>query len=148
MKDCEPLDDKERSELAELRIYWSDLAKKIHGNSLDSIENASKQLISTAGILIGLYSSVLGFSDLDKSNLPLHSIVLYCLPLFFWLISLASAVLVFWHSSHNLYLNQSAQIKREFDNILNGKQRLLQVAGLFLVAGVLFIVLVVFFLFD
>jgi hypothetical protein len=82
--------------------YWREVANEAPVQALTRLEEAAKQIISLNAALQGLYFAVFAFSDLRKQvsilAMPIQRdalLVIFFIPVAFWMISLYCATQVF-----------------------------------------------------
>ena len=113
--------------------FWLKKMQDITAESIKSIEEAGKQLISMITVLQGVYTAVLAFSgikEIPKANL--FSAIVYISPIFLWLISLFFALRVFQTKRYLYYSNSPDSSKETFKKIADYKQKNLNIAYYFL----------------
>ena len=117
--------------------FWKDTAKGLLGESIKSIEETAKQIIGVAGILEGLYFHAIAYSDVRGKLGSGWLVLLYLIPLAFWLVSLLAALLVFFPRAYESNVSSWRESKAAFERIVTWKHKALKVAGLFLALGAL-----------
>src|SRR5947209_17385467 len=80
----------------ETRSFWREMGKNMIHESIGTIDETSKQLVTVTAILEGLYFHAIAFSSLHGKVSNPWSLVLYLLPIGLLLISLSAALLVFF----------------------------------------------------
>lgn len=109
--------------------FWLNTLKKITADSIESIENAGKQLISMITVLEGIYTAVIAFSGIKE--IPRGNVlasIFYILPILLWLVSLFFALRIFKTQKFVYYSNSPDSAKRTFWEIARRKQRNLDIA--------------------
>jgi len=117
--------------------FWKDTAKGLLGESVKSIEETAKQIVGVAGILEGLYFHAIAYSDVRGKLASGWLVLLYVMPLAFWLGSLLAALLVFFPRTYASNISSWRESKAAFERIVTYKHAVLKIAGLFLVLGAL-----------
>ncbi|MFB0533824.1 MAG: hypothetical protein ACETWR_02465 [Anaerolineae bacterium] len=117
--------------------FWKDTAKGLLGESIKSIEETAKQVIGVAGILEGLYFHAIAYSDVRGKLGSGWLVLLYLIPLAFWLVSLLAALLVFFPRAYESNISSWRESKTAFERIVTWKHNALKVAGGFLILGAL-----------
>lgn len=117
--------------------FWKDTAKVLLGESIKSIEETAKQIIGVAGILEGLYFHAIAYSDIRGQLGGVGPLLLYLLPLLFWLVSLLAALLVFFPRTYASNISSWLESKAAFERVVTYKHTMLKTAGLFLALGAL-----------
>jgi len=141
-------DNDEVIEVDGLPLNDSDLAllgtaQDMIEKGIDSQECGAKQVISTAGLLLGIYFVAISLSDLKKGLVaqqlePCEQavlVVVFVAPIIFWLISMVLALRVFVPVSHydDIYSHEKAL--GTYTRILNLKYKRLKYAIMMLVLG-------------
>lgn len=127
---------------AEPNPFWKENAEKIVGESISAIEATARQFVLITSLLQGIYFHAITFSDLRAWSG--YSLLIYVAPLFFWLLSLIFAVLVFFRRTFDTNINSSQRSKETFEKIVKEKCRLVQVSGVALILS--FVALLLAFL--
>ena len=117
--------------------FWKDTARGLLGESIKSIEETAKQIIGVAGILEGLYFHAIAYSDVRGKLGSGWLVLLYLIPLAFWLVSLLAALLVFFPRTYASNISSWRESKAFFGRIVAYKHNMLKIAGLFLALGAL-----------
>ncbi len=128
---------------AEPNPFWKENAEKIVGESISAIEGTARQFVLITSLLQGIYFHAITFSDLRAWSG--YSLLIYAAPLFFWLLSLIFAVLVFFRRTFDTNINSSQRSKETFEKIVKEKCRLVQVSGIALILS--FVALLLAFLY-
>lgn len=138
--------------------YWRQVGIEAPVQAITRVEDAAKQLISLTAALQGLYFAVFAFSDLRKQivalNLPVPGnlvLLLFFLPIVFWLLSLFCATQVFVPRMHlDVNLNDMSiaawqHIKQKYESIMEKKLHWLTRSQMMLVIsfGAVLLVLVI-----
>ena len=138
--------------------YWRQVGIEAPVQAVTRVEDAAKQLIGLTAALQGLYFAVFAFSDLRKQivalSLPVPGrlvLLLFFLPIVFWLISLFCATQVFVPKMHlDVNLNDMSiaawqQIKQKYEAIVEKKLDWLHRSQMLLVIsfGAVLLVLVI-----
>lgn len=116
---------------AEPNPFWKQNAEKLVGESISSVEDTAKQFVIITGLLEGIYFHAITFSDVK--SMEGGSVLMYAAPLVLWLISLIFAVMVLVRKKYGININSSRDSKEKFENILEGKYKLIRISGLFLI---------------
>ena len=97
--------------------FWLETARSVSKESISSLEDAAKQIITITSLTQGIYFAAISFSDLKKA-LVVHDwqgwllVLLFASPIMLWLVSLAFAVRVFSPETYKTNL-QSPDLARE-----------------------------------
>lgn len=130
------------------RTFWWGMAEKLVQEAIPAIEEAAKQAATIAGILIGFYTNILAFSELPQKNPELWQVVLYLVPLVFWVIGLSCALSVFWTKTYEVTLFNAEQAKETFDNIIKRKHSRTRFSFVLLSVGIIFTIISIFIYFS
>ena len=117
------------------RSFWRKTGRKLVRKSIDAVENTSRQILTVAGILEGLYFHAISFSDL-RARLNTGLMVLYILPLVLLLLSLVAAFGVFFPERYRINILSSEGSKAAYEEILRSKLLAMRIAAVFLLLGV------------
>jgi hypothetical protein len=120
------------SMLDEGHVFWRETTRDLLRESVGSLEETAKQMIGVIALLEGLYFHAVTYANL---HLDTTKIVIYLLPLVFWLISLLFSLVVFFPRAYLTNTNSWREGKTTFERLVLFKHRALMVAGIFLVLG-------------
>ena len=138
--------------------YWRQVGIEAPAQAITRVEDAAKQLIGLTAALQGLYFAIFAFSDLRKQivalSLPVPGnmvLLLFFLPIVFWLLSLICATQVFVPRMHldvnfnDVSIAAWQQIKQKYESIMEKKLNWLTRSQWLLVIsfGVVLLVLVI-----
>lgn len=132
------------------KTFWLALGSDLEKQSIPTLNDAAKQLVSVTSLLQTFYFAAISFSDIKKglADAPFPEqcflSVLMALPLILWLASLAYAIGVFLPRHADVAMNDPEDIKRNYDARTAEKFAGLQRAHRFLVAGFVPLILNVF----
>lgn len=115
--------------------FWEEVSKEIVKESIGSLEEATKQTVSTIGILSGLYINAVAFGDINETDLNLLQILIYALPLVCWLLGIYFAIQVRWNQYYKLDLFDAYEAKSTWEQIVNFKHQNLNIANIYLLLG-------------
>lgn len=121
--------------LEEARLFWRETGRGLIRDSILAIDETARQIITVSGILEGLYFHSITFSDIRKelTNLDLF---IYILPLVLLLLSLATALLVFFPERYRVNILSSDGSKKIYEDIVKSKLTTMRVSAIFLVLGI------------
>ena len=80
----------------ETRAFWRDLGKDMARESIATIDETARQVITVAGILEGLYFHAIAFGDLRGKVAGGWPMAIYLAPIVLLLFSLCAGLLVFF----------------------------------------------------
>lgn len=129
----------------ETRSFWREIGKNMIHESIGTIDETSKQLVTVTAILEGLYFNAIAFSSLHGKVSSPWAFALYLLPIGLFLISLTAALLVFFPSSYQLNIHSSEAAQLVYERVVKRKLLFLRVAAAFLVLGIVSLFVVVLF---
>ena len=122
--------------LEDSRAFWRELGKGMIRESIGTIDETARQIIGVAGILEGLYFHAIAFTDL-QGKLTGRAMWVYLAPVLLLLISLVSALLVFFPDRYRLNFNSSEASKRVYERVVSSKLLALRVGSFFLALGII-----------
>jgi hypothetical protein len=109
---------------------------KLFAGSLESFDNAAKNLVALAALLLTAYMGIFTFFKInEKMNSP-YILGLLIIILFIWLLSVVFSVLAFTPFRGEIDLNCVTEIENSLYNISNRKRKFL------LIGFILFIVFI------
>lgn len=126
--------------LTRLDRFWLETAQGAAKESVTALEEAAKQLISVTSLLQAIYFAAISFSEV-KGGLASEGAVgwmlllMFVLPIVFWLISLSFAVRVFKPETYKTNLSSPDLAQKMYGDMVAYKHRQLRRAHLFLVLG-------------
>ncbi len=112
--------------------FWRENAQRLVGESIPTIEEVAKQLITVNSILEGIYFAAITFSEI-KPVLTASVAAIYLAPILFWLLSLIFAVLTLSPKSYAININSSQDAKDRYSEIVSRKYRWLTLSEVFLI---------------
>jgi hypothetical protein len=126
--------------VSSLDKFWLDAAREANKDSIGSLEEAAKQLITAVTLLQGIYFAAISFSDVKKTmdvegNFGLLRILLFIGPIILWLICLILAVQVFKPETYSTNLSSPDLAKETLTAIVQYKKKRLDQAYLALLFG-------------
>jgi hypothetical protein len=122
-------------DLEEGRLFWREAGRRLVRKSIDSVEETSRQIITVAGILEGLYFHAISFSDI-RTTLDNTSLAIYILPLVLLLLSLVVAFAVFFPERYRINIFSSEGSKAIYEDIVRSKLLTMRIAAVLLMIGV------------
>jgi len=115
--------------------FWLEQGKKMIDGSLDAIWEAAKSMITGLELLQAVYLGILGFSNFIPETLPLSHKSLFIVPLLVWLIALYFSLEVMMTKRREINPYAPEAIAQKAEEILQEKQRQLQIAFWLLAVG-------------
>ena len=138
--------------VTDLDEFWLETARGTVKESISSLEEAAKQLISAVTLVEGIYFAAVSFSDLRKVTAVQDTdawlrVLLFVSPIVIWLICLFFAVRVFTPETYKTNLSSPELAEGVYKEMVGYKHRNLKRAYWALLAGfVTMMVAVVYYL--
>ncbi len=120
----------------EAREFWREMARTLIRESITSVDETAKQVVTAAGVLAGLYFNAIAFGDLRGAVKGFGELWPYLLPIVFLLGSLFFALFVFLPSSYRVNLHSSHGARQVYERVVRRKLLHLRLAAAFLLLGV------------
>jgi|SRR5581483_5731230 hypothetical protein len=105
--------------------------------SFETIDEAAKQLIGLDGLISGIYFGAVTFANIKPAVLNPWTGALLLAPILLWFVSLIFAVLTIAPGKYPYNPHSPDDSRRQYENILARKYRLLQIALWLFVTSVL-----------
>jgi hypothetical protein len=121
----------------ETRSFWRDLGREMVRESIATIDETARQIITVAGVLEGLYFHAITFGDLRGKLAVDWPLALYLAPIVLLLISLCAGLLVFLPAHYRLNLHSSQASQEIHERVIASKLRRLRTAAVFLVLAII-----------
>jgi hypothetical protein len=126
--------------VSSLDNFWLETARGSVKESIGSLEEAAKQLITAVTLLQGIYFAAISFSDVKKAMdvegvLGWLRILLFVAPIILWLACLILAVQVFKPETYTTNLSSPDLAKETLMKIVRYKKEKLDQAYLMLLIG-------------
>lgn len=112
--------------------FWRENAQNLVRESISTIEEGAKQLITINSVLEGIYFPAITFSDI-KPVTTVFVAAIYLAPVFLWLLSLVFAVLTLSPKNYAININSSSDSKERFNEIIAKKHMMLKWSECFLI---------------
>jgi len=130
--------------------FWLETGEFLIKESIPSLENAAKQLISITSILQTIYFAAISFSNLQKeiASIEQYKIIvsiIFISPIVCWIVAIAFATLVFIPQSYQTNLKSPTSNERLFLQIAERKHQSLHRAHIWLLLGFFFLLVVLLF---
>ena len=124
---------------------WLAHGAKMLEESVPGVHNAASELIKALGLLQTVYLGILGFAKFIPENMEVYNKALFVVPLIPWIVATYHCLRVMKTETVKLNLRSPSDIREKASQLLEDKQRHLETAFAFLIAGiVLAFVMVVF----
>ena len=125
--------------VTELDQFWLKMARRIVKESIGSLEDAARQLITVVTLVEGIYFAAISFSDVRKvltsPGQPAWVVFLFISPIILWLICLVFAIRVFSPESYRSNMSSPELAKNVYLEIVAYKHKMLRRAYLSLLIG-------------
>jgi hypothetical protein len=128
----------------ETRSFWREIGKNMIHESIGTLDETSKQLVTVTAILEGLYFHAIAFSSLRGKVSNPWFLILYLLPIGLLLLSLSAALLVFFPTRYRLSIHSSEAAQLVYERVIKGKLMFLTISSVFLVLSIISLLIVVF----
>jgi hypothetical protein len=102
--------------------FWLEQGGRMLAESLTTVRTAASALLSTLGVLQGIYLGILGFAKFLHETLPLSHKALFIVPLVLWLWGLYYCLDVVMTKRLTLYLHSPSDIRAKSTELLLKKQ--------------------------
>ena len=118
--------------------FWLEQGQKLIEESLPSIREAAKGLMTALGAVKGIYLGIIGLKPFFSAEAPPSDValVLYLLPLLFWLASIYFGMGVMMTRRWNYHKDSPDSIQDLLGRILKSKQQSLFIAFWLFGAGI------------
>ncbi len=117
-------------------VKWLGLMESAREKSLETIDEAAKQLIGLDGLISGIYFGAVTFSNIQPAVLNPLSGALLLAPILLWFVSLIFAVLTIAPGKYPYNPHSPDDARRQYENILAHKYRFMQIALWLFVASI------------
>jgi len=125
--------------------FWLKQGEKMFEDSLPSIREAAKSLMTGLGVLKGIYLGILGFSDFVPKAASWTLKGLFILPLLFWLLALYCCLCVMMTKAHSINLHSPESIRQICELTLKEKQNYLLCAFVMLAVGLIIAIFLIIY---
>jgi hypothetical protein len=117
-------------------VKWLALMESARDKSLETIDEAAKQLIGLDGLISGIYFGAVTFANIKPDVLNPWSGALLLAPIGLWFLSLIFAVLTLAPGKYPYNPHSPDDARRQYEKILAHKYLFLQIALWLFVASV------------
>ena len=123
--------------LEEARAFWRQTGRELVKESIKTVDETARQIITVTGILVGLYFHAISFSDIRQDGaLSGGTLLIYILPLALLVFSLVAAFLVFFPERYRINILSSAGSQKVYEDIVRNKLFFMRLAAVLLMLGV------------
>ncbi|MFL5802546.1 MAG: hypothetical protein ACJ8CR_12505 [Roseiflexaceae bacterium] len=120
----------------ETRSFWRDLGRAMVRESIATIDETARQIITVAGVLEGLYFHAITFGDLRGKVPGGWPLAIYLAPIVLLLFSLCAGLLVFFPAHYRLNLHSSQASQEVHERVVASKLRLMRIAAVCLILAI------------
>lgn len=120
---------------------WNEIGKDLLRTSIQSLDEKAKQLLGATTILVGLYFNAIAFSGLHNKVVVKWQLVVYLAPVVLLLISITASLLVFSPKAYLFNTSSSEASRVIYSLVINRRSRLLMIASVFLILGIVSLLL-------
>jgi hypothetical protein len=124
---------------------WLAHGAKMLEESVPGVRNAASELIKALGLLQTVYLGILGFAKFIPENMEVHNKALFVVPLIPWIVATYYCLRVMKTETVKLNLRSPSDIREKASQLLEDKQRHLEIAFAFLIAGIVMAFVMVVF---
>jgi hypothetical protein len=124
---------------------WLAHGTKMLEDSVPGVRSAASELIKALGLLQTVYLGILGFAKFIPENMEVYNKALFVVPIVPWVIGTYYCLRVMKTEIVKINLRSPSDIREKAAELLEGKQRHLEIAFAFLIAGILFAFVMVVF---
>jgi len=122
--------------LPEIMDFWRENGRDIVKQSIESLDQAAKQILTVAGILEGLYFNAIAFSDL-RGQVDGWLLGVYVAPIILLLITIFASLTVFLPETYRINMANWRDCKAKFESISKSKLFAVRSASVGLVLSIL-----------
>ena len=124
---------------------WLAHGAKMLEDSVPGVHNAASELLKALGLLQTVYLGILGFAKFIPENMEIRNKALFVVPIVPWIIATYYGLRVLKTEIVKLNLRSPSDIREKAAELLEAKQRYLEVAFALLIAGIIFAFVMVVF---
>lgn len=124
---------------------WLAHGAKMLEDSVPGIRSAASELIKALGMLQTVYLGILGFAKFIPENMEVYNKALFIVPLIPWVTATYYCLRVMKTEIVKINLRSPSDIREKAAELLEEKQRYLEIAFALLIAGIVFAFVMVVF---
>ncbi|MBA3322348.1 MAG: hypothetical protein H0T45_13015 [Pyrinomonadaceae bacterium] len=124
---------------------WLAHGAKMLEDSVPDVQNAASELLKALGLLQTVYLGILGFAEFIPEDMEIRNKALFVIPIVPWIIATYYGLRVMKTEIVKLNLRSPSDIRERATELLEAKQRHLEVAFALLIAGIIFAFVMVVF---
>lgn len=115
---------------------WLAHGAKMLEESVPGVHNAASELIKALGLLQTVYLGILGFAKFIPENMEVRNKALFVVPMVPWIVATYYCLRVMKTEIVKINLRSPSDIREKASQLLEDKQRHLEIAFAFLIAGI------------
>lgn len=119
------------------REFWRERARALVSDSPKAIDDAARQVLTVAGVIVGFYVNAVVRADFQTRVHDWWSKLFYISPVLVLLVSIGFGLWVFFPGVEKININSSTAGKLMHDLLVERKERRLRWASIWLVIGIL-----------
>ncbi len=120
---------------SKMDLFWIESIKGLSKDSLRSMEGGAKGLLTACSLLATVYIYVISNYFNTQIHFEFCSIVMFCLPIFFFILSIFSSIMVLYPNKYKVNLYSPLQCKKTLEKIGRRNSRWLRWALILLIFG-------------
>ena len=124
---------------------WLAHGAKMLEDSVPGVHKAASELLKALGLLQTVYLGILGFAKFIPEDMEIRNKALFVVPTIPWIIATYYGLRVLKTEIVKLNLRSPSDIRERATELLEAKQRYLEVAFALLIAGIIFAFVMVVF---
>ncbi len=124
---------------------WLEHGRKMVNEAPATIRSAAGSLMTGLGALQGIYLGILGFAKFIPEDIAVIKKFVFITPMIPWMIALYHCLQVMMTSLSQVNLNSPGEIRRQYEEWVTEKQRGLELAFWWMLAGLIAAILLVIF---
>jgi hypothetical protein len=134
----------DNTQVDDARAFWRETGRLMVRESIGALDETARQILTVAGILIGLYFNAIAFGDLKGTLSDPALVLIYLAPIALLIVSATAALWVFFVKTYGLNIHSSQGSKEVYEQVLARKHRAAWISSVFLVLGVVALLVAVF----
>lgn len=128
---------------SQMDLFWIESIKGLSKDSLRSMEEGAKGLLTACSLLVTVYIYIISNYLNSQNHFEFSSIVLFCLPIFFFILSIFSSIMVLYPSKYQVNLYSPLQCKKTLEKIGRRNCRWMRWALILLIFGSMTLTIVI-----
>ena len=127
----------------DIQKFWIEVGKEFTKESVRTIDETARQIITITGFMEGLYFHAITFSDLRGSSISTSAYIAYLAPIMLLLLSLLAALSIFLPDRYRMDLRIPKSIEELRKHVIKSKLLLLWISSSLLFLGIISIMVAV-----